>query len=134
MSCLAMGGIGCLVIIIALFLGGGAIVAKYWDKIQEAVKNPERTAVTVIFNANPNIELVSEDAAKREMTFKFKGDAETYTMNLNEFKDAKDGKISLKNGKGESIEVELAQLATLTGLSSSAPVPAPAPAPAAPQN
>ena len=90
MSCLGIGGIGCLVILIALFVVGGVVVAKFGPKIKEFVadfqKDPERTIMMAMFKNHPNLELVSEDQATREITFRIKGQTETYTMNLNDLK------------------------------------------------
>jgi hypothetical protein len=123
MSCLAIGGIGCLVIIVALFLGGGAVVAKFFPQIKEFVGE---------FKANPNLEVVNDDQVKRELTFKVKGEAETYTLNLNDLKNSKDGKIKVKTSSGQEIELDPKVLGA--GGSPSAPAPAPpalpAPAPA----
>lgn len=141
MSCLAMGGIGCLVIVIALFLGGGVIVAKF-PKIREALadfqKDPERAAFMLIFKANPNLEIVNDDQVKRELTFKVKDQAETYTLNLNDLKNAKNGKITVKTGSGQVIELDPKVLGA-GGVPSApaepapaAPAPAPAPAPGNP--
>ncbi len=139
MSCLAIGGIGCLVIIVALFLGGGAVVAKFFPQIKEFVgefqKDPERAAFMLIFKANPNLEVVNDDQVKRELTFKVKGEAETYTLNLNDLKNSKDGKIKVKTSSGQEIELDPKVLGA--GGSPSAPAPAPSalPAPApAPNN
>lgn len=137
MSCLAIGGIGCLVIVIALFLGGGAIVAKYFPQLKEMVgefqKDPERAAFMLIFKANPNLEVVNDDQVKRELTFKVKGQEETYTLNLNDIKNAKDGKITVKTSKGEVIELDPKVLGAggVPGPATPAPIPAP-PAPPAP--
>lgn len=122
MSCLGIGGIGCLVILIALFVVGGVVVAKFGPQMRQWVadfeKDPQRTMVMALFKLNPNLELVSEDQAKREVTFKVKGQAETYTMDLNEIKDG-NGKLNIKNSKGEIIEVDLNDL----GKASSMPAP-----------
>lgn len=130
MSCLAIGGIGCLVIVIALFLGGGAIVAKYFPQLKEMVgefqKDPERATFMLIFKANPNLEVVNDDPVKRELTFKVKGQEETYTINLNDLKNAKDGKITVKTSKGEVIELDPKVLGA-GGVPSPAPAPIPAP-------
>jgi hypothetical protein len=139
MSCLAIGGIGCLVIIVAIFLGGGAVVAKYWDQIKEKVtefqKDPERAAFMLIFKANPNLEVVNDDQVKRELTFKVKGEAETYTLNLNDLKNSKDGKIKVKTSSGQEIELDPKVLGTGGSPSAPAPTPPALPAPApAPNN
>ncbi len=137
-----MGGIGCLVIVIAMFLGGGAVVAKFFPQIKEMIgdfqKDPERAAFMLIFKANPNLEIVNDDQVKRELTFKVKDQAETYTINLNDLKNAKDGKITVKTGSGQVIELDPKVLGA-GGVPSApaepapaAPAPAPAPAPANP--
>ena len=66
---------------------------------------------------------VGEDST---VTFKVKGEAETYTLNLNDLKNSKDGKIKVKTSSGQEIELDPKVLGA--GGSPSAPAPAP-PAP-----
>jgi len=97
----------------------------------------EHTASMLIFKANPNLKIVNDDQVKRELTFKVKDQTETYTINLNDLKNAKDGKITVKTGSGQVIELDPKVLGA--GRVPSAPAePTPAaPAPAstpAPEN
>ena len=129
MSCLAMGGIGCLVIVIALFLGGGAIVAKFFPQFKEVMadfqKDPERAAVMMMLKMIPNVEILTTDDAKREVTFKAKGNEEIYTMNFSAIKGA-NGKLMVKNSKGEEIEFDPNTLGGTDTISSESTPAAPA--------
>jgi hypothetical protein len=111
LSCLAMGGIGCLAIFVALFVGGGVVIARFFPQIKvfagDFQKDPERTTFLLLLKANPKIEVVSEDTAKRELTFKSKGQDETYTINFNDLKEANQGgMLKVRNSKGEVITLD----------------------------
>lgn len=141
MSCLAMGGIGCLVIIIALFLGGGAIVAKFFPQIKEfiaeAESNPDKAAAKLGIKVVPGSVIIREDDAKSEFTFKIGADGEEMTMN---YKDIQKGRQPvITNSKGEVVQLpkngEAAPAPAAAEPAPTAPVPAPvvpAPAPAVP--
>jgi hypothetical protein len=124
MSCLAMGGIGCLVIIIALFLGGGAIVAKFapglMEKIEEykkdAATNPDKAAAKLGIRLIPGVVIVKEDDAAKTITFKAGPDAEELTMHYEGMSSGK-GKPRVTNSKGEDVAAPGAE-------APAAPVPA----------
>ena len=129
MSCLAMSGIGCLVIIVAIFLGGGAVLAKFWPQIQEwvaeAESNPEKAAAKLGIKVIPGSVIIREDDAKSEFTFKIGADGEEMTMNYKDIQNSR--KPVITNSKGEVIQ--------LPAKGKADPAPAasiPAPAPAAP--
>jgi len=107
LSCLAMGGIGCLVLVVAAFLGGGALVAKFFPAIKtfiaDAEKDPARAAAMLALKVNPDIEMVTTDDEKREVTFKVKSSGETMTVS---FEDLSQGKLKMTNSKGEEISID----------------------------
>jgi hypothetical protein len=134
MSCLAIGGIGCLVIVVVLFLGGGAIVAKFapgfMEKIQEyqkeAASNPDKAAAKLGIKLIPGVVIVKEDDAAKSITFKTGEAGEELTMHYEGMNSGK-GKPRVTNSKGEEVGTPAAAEA--------APVPAPPAAPApAPNN
>lgn len=141
MSCLAMSGIGCLVIIVALFLGGGAVIAKFWPQIQEwvaeAESNPEKAAAKLGIKVVPGAVIIREDDAKSEFTFKIGADGEEMTLN---YKDIQSGRQPvITNSKGEVIQLpkkgEAAPAPAVPAPAASAPAEAaPAPASPAPSN
>ena len=130
MSCLAMGGIGCLVIVVALFLGGGAIVAKFapgfMEKIEEykkeAASNPDKAAAKLGIKMIPGVVIVKEDDAAKSITFKTGEAGEELTMHYEGMNSGK-GKPRVTNSKGEEVGSPTAAEAAPPA------VPAPAPAP-----
>jgi len=132
MSCLAMGGIGCLVLIVALFLGGGAIVAKFapgfMEKIQEyqkeAASNPDKAAAKLGIKMIPGVVIVKEDDAAKSITFKTGEKGEEMTMHYEGLGDGKK-KPRVTNSKGE--EVDLSNKSEAAATAPAAPAPAPAP-------
>lgn len=131
MSCLAMSGIGCLVIIVAIFLGGGAVLAKFWPQIQEwvaeAESNPEKAAAKLGIKVMPGSVIIREDDAKSEFTFKIGADGEEMTMNYKNIQNSR--KPVITNSKGEVIQLPANGKADLAPAAS---IPAPAPAAPAP--
>lgn len=107
LSCLAMGGIGCLVLVAAAVLGGGALVAKFFPDLKAFVadvkKDPARAAAMLALKANPDVEVVTTDDEKREVTFKVKSSGETMTVS---FEDLSNGKLTMTNSKGEEISID----------------------------
>ena len=129
MSCLAMSGIGCLIIIVAIFLSGGAVLAKFWPQIQEwvaeAESNPEKAAAKLGIKVMPGSVIIREDDAKSEFTFKIGADGEEMTMNYKDIQNSR--KPVITNSKGEVIQLPA------NGKADPAPAASiPAPAPAAP--
>ncbi len=129
MSCLAMSGIGCLVIIVAIFLSGGAVLAKFWPQIQEwvaeAESNPEKAAAKLGIKVIPGSVIIRENDAKSEFTFKIGADGEEMTMNYKDIQNSR--KPVITNSKGEVIQLPA------NGEADPAPAASiPAPAPAAP--
>ncbi len=124
-----MSGIGCLVIIVAIFLSGGAVLAKFWPQIQEwvaeAESNPEKAAAKLGIKVIPGSVIIRENDAKSEFTFKIGADGEEMTMNYKDIQNSR--KPVITNSKGEVIQLPA------NGEADPAPAASiPAPAPAAP--
>lgn len=107
MSCLAIGGIGCLVIVILLFVGGGAMVAKFFPQIKEFVAdaqaNPDKAAAKFALKLIPGVTIIREDDANHEIVFKV-ADGEELTMNYKDLQKTRQPVI--KNSKGEAVNLE----------------------------
>lgn len=136
MSCLAIGGIGCLVIIVLLFLGGGAIVAKFFPQIKEFVAeaqtNPDKAAAKLALKIIPGVTIIREDDANQEIAFKVGAEGEELTMNYKDIQKSRQPVI--KNSKGEVIDLENLGKGAKAGEGAgvSPPEPATPPAPAVP--
>jgi hypothetical protein len=107
LSCVAIGGIGCLVLVVAAFLGGGAVVARFFPQIKafikDAEKDPALATAMLALKVNPDIEMVTADDSKREVTFKVKSSGETMTVSFDELAQ---GKLKMTNAKGEEISFD----------------------------
>lgn len=110
----AIAGIGCLVIVILGLVGAGFAAKWVWGKGKEAMEkagvtlddlqaNPEKAAAKIFVAANPDIDLVSEDAQAGTMTVKVKSSGETMTVT---YKDLSEGKLVMTNSKGEEITID----------------------------
>lgn len=101
LSVFAIAGMGCLGLLVLLFLGGGIIVAKFMPQIKEMAaeyeKDPALFAIRIL-EMNPDIEVIKKDDAKREITFKTKSTGETVTIT---YDDLASGKMNMKKEKGE---------------------------------
>lgn len=109
----AIAGMGCLTIVIILFLGGGFLVAKFMPDLKQMAadfeKDPGKAATLMALKMNPDVEVLHVDDTKREVTFKLKSSGETTTLS---FDDIEKGKFSLKNDKGEKISVDASKAQT----------------------
>jgi hypothetical protein len=138
MSCLAIGGIGCLVIVIALFLGGGALVAKYLPGLKDAISeyqkdatsNPDKASAKLGIKMIPNATIVREDDAAKTITFKVGDAGEEMTMHYDGL--SKGEKPKMTNSKGEILDGGAAAPAAAAPAAPEASAPAPAPPAAAP--
>lgn len=136
MSCLAIGGIGCLVIVIALFLGGGAVVAKYFPQLKSAMEeyqkdaksSPDKAAAKLGLKVIPTVQIVREDDVAKTITFKTGADGEEMTMHYEGISSGK-GKPKITNSKGEEVDLSQKSNGAAPVLAPPAP-PAPAPVPA----
>lgn len=126
MSCMAIGGIGCLVIIILLVAAGGFAYVKFgdkiWEKGQQFLKDPERATTMMLLENLPDFEIVKVDDTKREVTFKVKSTGEVVTAT---FKAVMEGNIKVVNGKADISGVKRVPAESSATAPSAAPAPAP---------
>lgn len=108
LSGIAIAGIGCLGIVVILFLVGGFFVAKFMPNLKEFAEDPAKAAVWVL-EMNPDIEVLNKDDTKREITFKTKSTGETTTLS---YDDLENGKFSVKNEKGEEYSFDASKAQT----------------------
>jgi len=124
MSCLGIGGIGCLVILIVVFVVGGILVAKFGPKIKEAMEeyqrdaksSPDKAAAKLGIKVIPNVQIVREDDVAKTITFKAGESGEEMTMHYDGITTGKQPKVT--NSKGEVMDT-----------SGTAPAPAETPPP-----
>lgn len=88
-------------IIAAVFLYWGAHKIKGYA--ESAAKNPATAVAKMMVMANPDLEIVSEDDDKGELTIRNKKTGEELTMNA---QDIKQGRLKFKNEKGEEVTFE----------------------------
>jgi hypothetical protein len=103
---LAWVGIGCGVILIIGCIVGG--FAAYWvgNKAKQVAENPEMFAAEMMVRANPDVELVSKDESAKTITVKDKKTGEVTTLSL---ADIKDGKLTVKDDKGQEVNLSAGQ-------------------------
>lgn len=126
MSCLTVGGIGCLIILITFFVGGGALVAKFapglkqkFDEYQKgAMSNPDKALAKLGIEMIPNVVIVREDDAAKTITFKTSAGGEEMTMHYEGLGEGK-GRPRVTNSKGEEVD-----LTKKTNKPTTVPVPA----------
>ena len=109
-------GLGCLVVVL---LGLGTCYAcgmyakkKLGDVASDFEKNPAMMAAEMIVRANPEIELVSKDAAAGTLTIRKKDTGETMTVNISEIQQ---GKFSFTDEKGETSSISVGGVAEALG-------------------
>jgi hypothetical protein len=99
MGPLAWIGIGCGVIVIIAFIVMGAGAYLFKTKVVDPFqKNPGLAAAKLVIQANPDLDLVSEDDTAQTLTIHNKKTNETVTVSM---ADAKNGKFGFStDGKG----------------------------------
>ncbi|HEX6898233.1 MAG TPA: hypothetical protein VF789_00900 [Thermoanaerobaculia bacterium] len=103
---LAWVGIGCgvlLVIGMVLVAAGGWFAKKQIDKFAD---NPGFAAAELAVRANPDLEVVNSDREKNTLTVRNKKTGEVLTFNG---EDLKDGKLTVTNEKGETVDFSASQ-------------------------
>jgi hypothetical protein len=93
-----LGGLGgCLTLVIICVLGAYFFIA---HKAKQAgidgdllKRNPGLAAAKIMVAANPNVEMVSADEGRQEITVRDKQNGKTYSVS---FEDAKNGKLTFK--------------------------------------
>lgn len=95
-------GVLVLVVLVVMIAGGIFLGRKAKEFAAGAEKNPALVVAKMIAAANPDIEVVAEDAEAGTLTLRNKKTGEVITMNA---EDIKDGKISFKSSKGEEVTI-----------------------------
>jgi len=107
MSGLAIFGIGCAGLIVLAVIAVGILMMKGCSMVKNAVaeaqKNPAKASATWMLKMNPDVEILNDDDAKGEITFKDKKTGEVLTMSFNEVSQ---GKFKVKNAKGEESVID----------------------------
>jgi hypothetical protein len=105
-------GIGCGTILIIAIIAVSLLIG--WCKrtvgdLSEFQRNPEKAAAEMVVRLSPDIEMVSQDESKGEMTIRTK-DGETITLS---YKDIAEGKFRMKDAQGNTTEIGSADLSKL---------------------
>ncbi|TDU70952.1 hypothetical protein EI77_02070 [Prosthecobacter fusiformis] len=93
LSGFAIAGIGCLGLLIVIFLGGGFVVAKFMPQLKEMAEDPSKMVIWAL-EKNPDIEVIKKDDVKREITYKTKSTGEVVTVS---YEDLAQGKMKPDN-------------------------------------
>ena len=98
-------GCGVLVVILVLVmaLGGFFLFKKAKGLVGDFETNPGMVAAKIITAANPDLEVITTDEGAGTITVRNKKTGETFTVDLEE---AKQGRIRIRNEKGEEIKIE----------------------------
>jgi len=101
MPAIAWVGIGCggLILIGLILAVVGFIMAK--GKIEEFAANPEKAGAEMIVSMNPDLEMVSQDDGKGEMTIRTK-DGKEMTLS---YKDISEGRIQMTDQDGNTTRI-----------------------------
>ncbi|HVJ45850.1 MAG TPA: hypothetical protein VM511_05645 [Luteolibacter sp.] len=97
LSGLAWTGIGCgvvLLIAVAAIIGGSIFV---YNKAKSYAGNPDKMLAELIVASSPELQKISSDDAKKEMTVRTKA-GETFTVS---YEDLTNGKFSFKDSTGK---------------------------------
>jgi len=100
-----LAGCGGLIVVVCLVMlvGGYFVAHKIKGYAETARKNPAMAAAKFAVGVNPDLEIVSEDDDKGELTIRNKKTGEQLTMNA---QDIKQGRLKFKNEKGEEVTFE----------------------------
>jgi hypothetical protein len=112
MPVLGWVGIGCGTVILIAVVVVSLLVG--WCKrtvgdVSEFKKNPEKAAAEMMVRMNPDLTMVSQDAAKGEMTIRTK-DGQEMTMN---YKDVSTGKFTMKDAQGNTTQIGQSDLSNV---------------------
>lgn len=113
MSGLAIAGIGCggliLVGLIGIFVLAGKACSGLKEYAAEAQKNPAKAAALLAAKFNPDIEVVSTDDTRSEITLKDKKTGKVTTLS---FDDIAAGKFSVTDEDGKKVTIDGSQAGT----------------------
>ena len=107
LSGLAIAGIGCggliVLVIIAVFILAGKACTKINEVAGDFQKNPAKAAAMLALKFNPEVEVVSTDDTKNEITIRTKKDGKTMTMS---FEDVANGKFTMTDSEGKTVTID----------------------------
>lgn len=107
LSGLAIAGIGCggivVLAIIAIFVLAGKACTKINEVAGDFQKNPAKAAAMLALKFNPEVEVVSTDDTKNEITIRTKKDGKTMTMS---FEDVANGKFTMTDSEGKTVTID----------------------------
>jgi hypothetical protein len=110
LSGLAIAGIGCLSIVALAGIAGILLINRGCQKVKEIAEesggNPAKLMAKLAVAANPDLEIVSTDDAKGEMTLRDKKSGKSITLPLN---DLAKGKITVQEADGKTTTVDVAE-------------------------
>jgi hypothetical protein len=92
--------IGCVGALVVVGLGMSICTAYVKHKVNQFSENPGMAMAKMVVAANKDLEIVSSDEAKQTITIRDKKSGEVLTVNAG---DLQNGKLELKNGKGETV-------------------------------
>ncbi|MGJ8632841.1 MAG: hypothetical protein ACSHX7_02895 [Luteolibacter sp.] len=96
---IAWVGIGCGGLLILGIIVAVIGVRMFMGKMQEFTENPEKAAAEMIVKFDPNLDKVSQDDEKGEMTIRTK-DGEEMTLS---YQDISEGKITMADSEGNMV-------------------------------
>jgi len=108
---IAWFGIGCGTLLIIAVIIVSLLVGWCNRKMDDFKKNPEKTAAEMVVKFNPDLEMVSTDDAKGEMTIRNKN-GEVTTLS---YKDISEGRITVRDKDGNTTTLgsgDLSQIPT----------------------
>jgi len=106
MPAIAWLGIGCGGLILIGLIVGGILFSVFSKKMKEFAANPEKAGAEMMVSMNPDLEKVSQDDTKGEMTIRTK-DGEEVTLS---YKDISEGRITVKDKDGNETSLGSAEL------------------------
>jgi len=113
----AIAGIGCGGLVLLAAIGGFMLAGKACSRFSEVTKemqdNPAKAAALIAVKLNPDLEVVTTNDAKHEITIKNRKDGKTVTMS---FEDITKGKFKMTDDSGKTISVDGSKAASGGGI------------------
>lgn len=103
---IAWVGIGCGGLLLIGIIVGAILFGIFAGKIKEFAANPEKAGAEMMVSMNPELEMVSQDEGKGEMTIRTK-DGDEVTLS---YKDISEGRITVKDKDGNETRIGSADL------------------------
>ena len=96
MPAIAWVGIGCGGLLLIAIIAGIFLFKAGAEKFREFAENPEKAGAEMMVSLNPDLEMVSQDDGKGEMTIRTK-DGQEMTLS---YKDIAEGKLVMRDAEG----------------------------------